>query len=81
MLPRQISTPGRIRRIGINTRAAPCAHLAAGLDRRPAWGSTGQVTGPVDMDGDFRGHSVAETHPRIAVRIRTGGAGPDDRRR
>ena len=83
--PRQIPTPGRIRRICIHTGATPCAHLAAGLDHRPAWGSSGSGTirrpGPVDMDSDLRGHSVAKIHPRAGVRIRTGDAGPDDRGR
>lgn len=33
------------------------------------------------MDSDLRGYSVAKIHPRVAVRIRTGDAGPDDRSR
>lgn len=81
MLPRHVPTPRRIRGICICTSGAPCAHLTAELDRRPTWGSSGKVTSSVDMDSDLRGHSGAKIHPRITDRIRTGGAGPDDRRR
>lgn len=33
------------------------------------------------MDSDLRGHPLANSNSRIVVRIRAGGAGPDDRRR
>jgi len=33
------------------------------------------------MDSDLRGHPLAKSNPSAADRIRTGGAGPDDRRR
>lgn len=82
--PGHIPTPGRIRPTCRLTLAAPRAHLATHLDRRPASArNTGTIRRPcpVDMDSDLRGHPLAHTDPIGAVRIRTGGGGPDDRRR
>lgn len=84
--PRQIPAPGRVRPTCIFTLAAPGTHLAAELDRwlassSTSTGGTVRCSRPVDMDRDLRGNPLAHQDPGVAVRICTGGTGPDNRRR